>query len=243
MQGNVIETHVKDMANRGVIRLSKSPWSSPVVLVGKKDGSTRFCLDFRNVNPVTRKDVYPLPRIDNTLDTLGGMRYFTTLDLASGYWQVPLKEEDMQKTAFSMHTGLWDFTVIPFGLCGAPALFQRLMEIMLAGLNWESCLVYLDDIILFSRIFHEHVSRLESVLSRLRTGGLKLKVKKCTFCAPQVEYLGHIVSKHGLCPDESKVSAVQNFPLPQDVTQLRSFLGLIGYYRRFIKNYSLHYIA
>ena len=202
------------MGNRGVIRPSKSPWSSPVVLVGKKDGSTRFCVDFRKVNAVTRKDVYPLPRIDETLDTLGGARYFTTLDLESGYWQVPLKEDDMQKTAFSTHTGLWEFTVMPYGLCGAPALFQLLMEIMLGGLNWESCLVYLDDIIIFSRTFQEHLSRLESVLSRLRTGGLKLKVKKCTFCAPQVEYLGHIVSKDGLRPDESTVSAMQNFPLP-----------------------------
>ena len=185
-QRKVIETHVKDMANRGVIRPSKSPWSSPVVLVGKKDGSTRFCVDFRKVNATTCKDVYPLPRIDETLDTLGGARYFTTLDLASGYWQVPLKEEDMQKTAFSTHIGLWEFTVMPFGLCGAPASFQRLMEIMLAGLNWESYLVCLDDIIIFSRTFQEHLSRLESVLSRLRTGGLKLKVKKCTFCAPKL---------------------------------------------------------
>ena len=239
-QRKVIETHVKDMAHRGVIRPSKSPWSSPVVLVGKKDGSTRFCVDFRKVNAVTRKDVYPLPRIDETLDTLGGASYFTTLDLASGYWQVPLKEEDKHKTAFSTHTGLWEFTVMPFGLCGAPASFQRLMEIMLAGLNWETCLVYLDDIIIFSRTFDEHLNRLESVLSRLRTGGLKLKVKKCTFCAPQVKYLGHVVSKEGLRPDESKVSAVQNFPIPQDLTQLRSFLGLIGYYRRFIKDFSMH---
>ena len=239
-QHKVIETHVKDMAHRGVIRPSKSPWSSPVVLVGKKDGSTRFCVDFCKVNAVTCKDVYPLPRIDETLDTLGGASYFTTLDLASGYWQVPLKEEDRQKTAFSTHTGLWEFTVMPFGLCGAPASFQLLMEIMLAGLNWETCLVYLDDIIIFSHAFEEHLSRLESVLSRLRTGGLKLKIKKCTFCASEVKYLGHVVSKDGLCPDESKVSAVQNFSVPQDLTQLRSFLGLIGYYRRFIQDFSMH---
>ena len=224
-QREVIETHIRDIANRGIIRPSKSPWSSPVVLVGKKDGSTPFCVDFRKLNAVTRKDVYPSPRIDKTLDTLGGACYFTTLDLASGYWQVPLKEEDIPKTAFSSHTGLWEFTVMPFGLCGAPATFQRLMEIMLAGLNWESCLVYLDNIIIFSRTFEEHLSRLESVMSWLRAGGLKLKVKKCTFCAPEVKYLGHIVSKDGLHPDKSKVNAVQNFPVLQDLTQLRSFLG------------------
>ena len=124
-QREVIETHIRDMANRGIIKPSKSPWSSPVVLAGKKDGSTRFCVDFRKLNAVTRKDpMYPLPRIDETLDTLGGAFYFTTLDLASGYWQVPLKEEDIPKTAFSSHTGLWEFTVMPFGLCGAPATFQ-----------------------------------------------------------------------------------------------------------------------
>ena len=242
-QRKVVDAHVTDMANRGIIRPSKSPWSSPKVLVGKKDGSTRFCVDFRKLNSDTRKDFYPLPRVDETLDTLGGPQYFTTLDLASGYWQVPLKEEDMAKTAFTTPgtaNSLWEFTVMPFGLCGAPASFQRLMEILLAGLNWESCLVYLDDIIIFSRTFEEHLGRLESVLSRLRAGGLKLKVRKCTFCAPQVKYLGHVVSKDGLRPDESKVSAVQNFPIPQDLTQLRSFLGLIGYYRRFIQDFSMH---
>ena len=242
-QRKVVDAHVKDMANRGIIRPSKSPWSSPIVLVGKKDGSTRFCVDYRKLNSVTRKDVYPLPRIDETLDTLGGAQYFTTLDLASGYWQLPLKEEDMHKTAFTTpgtSNSLWEFTVMPFGLCGAPASFQRLMEILLAGLTWEACLVYLDDIIVFSRTFEEHLGRLDSVLSRIRNGGLKLKVKKCTFCAPQVKYLGHVVSKDGLRPDESKVSAVSNFPIPQDLTQLRSFLGLIGYYRRFIQDFSMH---
>ena len=131
--------------------------------------------------------MYPLPQIDETLYTLGGAHYFTTLDVAAGYWQVPLKEEDMQKTAFSMHTGLWKFAVMPVGLCGVPASFQRLMEIRLTGLKCESCLVYLDDIIIFTHAFQEHLSRLESVLSNLCTGGLEHKVKKCTFCAPHVE--------------------------------------------------------
>ena len=129
---------------------------------------------------------------------------------------------------------------MPFGLCGAPATFQQLMEIMLAGLNWESCLVFLDDIIIFSRTFEENLNRLESVMCRLRTAGLKLKIKKCTFCASEVKYLGHIVSKNGLSHDESKVNGVKSFPVPQDLTQLRSFLGLVGYHRRFIKDFSLH---
>ena len=243
MQRKVVDAHVKDMANWGVVRPSKSPWSSPIVLVGKKDGSTRFCVDYHKLTSITCKDVYPLLRIDETLDTLGGAQYVTTLDLASGYWQLPLKEEDMHKTAFTTpgtSNSLWDFTVMPFGLCGAAASFQRLMEILLAALTWESCLVYLDDIIVFSRTFEEHLVRLQSVLSRIRNGGLKLKVKKCTFCAPQVKYLGHVVSKDGLSPDRRKVSAVNHFPIPQDLTQLRSFRGLIGYYRRFIQDFSMH---
>ena len=172
-QRKVVDAHVTDMANRGVIRPSKSPWSSPMVLVGKKDDSTRFCVDFCKLNSVTQRDVYPVPHLDETLGTLGGAQYLSTLDLASGYWQVPLKEEDMAKTAFTTPgtaNSLWEFTVMPFGLCGAPASFQRLMEILLAGLNWESCLVYLDDIIIFSQSFEEHLGRLESVLSRLRAG-------------------------------------------------------------------------
>ena len=242
-QRKVVDVHVKDVANRGIIRPSKSPWSSPIVLVGKKDGSTRFCVDYRKLNSVTHKDVYPLPRKDETLDTLGGTQYFTTLDLASSYWQLPLHEEDMHKTAFTTpgtSNSLWEFSIMPFGLCRAPASFQRLVEILLAGLTWESCLVYLDYIIVFSCTFEEHLGRLGSALSRIRNGSLKMKVKKCAFYAPQVKYLGHVVSKDSLRPDESKVSAVSNFSIPQDLTQLRSFLGLIGYYRRFIQDFSMH---
>ena len=167
MQHEVVDAHVKDMANRGIIRPSKSPWSIPIGLVGKKDGSTRFCEDHHKLNSDTRKDVYSLPHIDETLDTLGGMQYFALLDLALGYWQLPLKEEDMHKTAFTTpgtSNSLWEFTVMPFGLCREPASFQRLMEILLAGLTWQSCLIYLDDIIVFSCTSEEHLGRLDSVL-------------------------------------------------------------------------------
>lgn len=154
---------LKDMLDEGVIEESTSPWSSPVVLVTKKDGSTRFCVDYRKLNDVTKKDSYPLPRIDDTLSTLSGSRWFSTLDLKSGYWQVGLHHEDKEKTAFSAGSGLYQFTVMPFGLCNAPATFERLMECVLRGLTWETCLVYLDDVIVFGRTFEEHLKNLREV--------------------------------------------------------------------------------
>ena len=139
------------MLSKGIIQPSSSPWASPVVLVRKKDGSTRFCIDYRKVNAVTRKDAYPLPRVDDTLDTLAGAKWFTTLDLLSGYWQVEVEPSDKQKTAFCTPEGLYEFNVMPFGLCNAPATFQRLMDMVLAGIQWSSCLVYLDDIIVVGK--------------------------------------------------------------------------------------------
>ena len=171
----VIQTEVQKMLSRGVIQPSNSPWSSPVVLVKKQDDSWRFCVDFRKLNSVTHKDAYPLPRIDETLETLSGSVYFTTLDLASGYWQVQLQETDKEKTAFSTPNGHYEFNVMPFGLTNAPATFQRLMECILAGLTMEECLIYIDDIIVFGASFEEYLGRLQRVLQRLRESGMKLK--------------------------------------------------------------------
>ncbi|KAG5896052.1 hypothetical protein JTB14_011047 [Gonioctena quinquepunctata] len=189
---------VSDMGKEGVIEPSDSPWSSPVVLVKKKDGSTRFCVDYRQLNNVTKKDSYPLPRIDDTLDTLAGSTIFSTLDLKSGYWQVELAQEDREKTAFTIGSGLWQFTVMPFGLCNAPATFERLMETVLKGLSWNTCLVYLDDIIVVGRSFEDHVKNLEEVFLRLRNPGLKLSPKKCHLFQKEVRYLGHVVSGEGV---------------------------------------------
>ena len=234
----VIEEHVNKMLDDGVISESKSPWASPVVLVSKKDGSIRFCVDYRKLNAVTMKDVYPIPRIDDSLNALGGMKYFSTFDLAQGYWQTPMEEDSKAKTAFTTHCGLYQFNVMPFGLCNAPATFQRSMDLVLAGIKWKSCLVYIDDIIVFSKTFEEHIAELEELFTRLNKFNLKLKASKCFFCKKSVEYLGHVVSKHGIQVDQKKVRAAQDLKPPQNVTEVKSFLGLTGYYRRFIRNYA-----
>ena len=179
------------MLVKEIIRPSTSPWSSPIVLVSKPDGSTRFCIDYRKVNLVTKKDAYPLPRIDDTLNALGGAKYFTTLDLQSGYWQVALEEKSKEVTAFTTSKGHWEFNVLPFGLTNAPATFQRLMDLVLTGLHWSECLVYLDDIIIFGRTFDEHLSRSRTVLERLNQAGLTLKPSKCQWARNEVKYLGH----------------------------------------------------
>ena len=169
---------MEDMKSKGVIEKSYSLWSSPVVLV-RKDGGLRFCVDYRRLNGVTKKDCFPLPRIDDTLDTLAGAKWFSTLDLKSGYWQVTLHPEDKEKTAFSTGQGLWQFTVMPFGLCNAPATFERLMESVPRGLTYDACLVYLDDVIVIGRTFQEQLDNLRKVFQRLREAHLKLNPAKC----------------------------------------------------------------
>ena len=229
---------VKEMLDKDVIQPSGSPWASPVVLVKKKDGSTRFCVDYRRVNAVTRKDAYPLPRVDETLDTLAGSKWFSTLDLISGYWQVEVSPEDREKTAFTTPSGLFEFKVMPFGLCNAPATFQRLMDMVLAGMQWKSCLVYLDDVIIVGKTFQDHLQNLREVFQRLREAGLKLKPTKCDFCALQVEFLGHIVSAEGVQTDPSKTEKVAQWPTPTSRREVQQFLGLANYYRRFVKDFA-----
>ena len=170
---------VEEMMQQGVVVLSASPWASPVVLVRKKDGGMRFCVDYRKLNRATKLDEYPLPRIDDTLDMLSGAQHFTTLDLASGYWQVPVDQTSQEKTAFITHSGLYEFRKMPFGLVNAPATFQRLMQVVLCGLTKKVCHVYVDDVLVFGCTFEEHVQNLCSVLDRIRRAGLRLKPKKC----------------------------------------------------------------
>jgi len=212
---------IADMEKQGVICPSSSPWASPVVLVPKKNGQLRFCIDYRRLNAITKKDIYPLPRIDDTLDQLGKAKYFTSLDLASGYWQVTLDERSRQKSAFTTHCGLYEFVRMPFGLCNAPATFQRLMQVVLAGLDWKSCFVYLDDILIASQTFEEHLKHLREVFCRLRKAMLRLKPKKCHILRTEVQYLGHVVSAEGIRPDPAKVEKVMSYTVPTDVTEVR----------------------
>ena len=229
---------IDDMLKKDIIQHSSSPWSSPIVLVKKKDGSARFCVDYRKLNAVTKKDAYPLPRVDDTLDTLAGSKFFSTLDLINGYWQVEVTEEDRQKTAFATSEGLFEFKRMPFGLCNAPATFQRLMDRVLKDLKWSECLVYIDDIVIFGRTFDEHLCHVANVLSHLRQAGLKLKPEKCYFLQQEVRYLGHIVSEEGIATDPSKITAVSNWPAPLCKKDVQRFLGLANYYRRFIKGFA-----
>ena len=235
---DTVKTEVNRMLEHDVIRPSTSPWSSPIVMVRKNDGSWRFCVDCRKLNSVTHRDAYPLPRIDATLDSLVGCKYFTTLDLASGYWQVALEESDKEKTAFSTLQGHYEFNVMPFGLINAPATFQRLMECALAGLTNEQCLIYLDDIIVFSSSFVEHLQRLRNIFVALRQARLQLKLSKCTFASTTVHYLGHVESATGVKPDPNKIEAVSQYPVPTNIKELKKFLGLANYYRKFIYNYA-----
>lgn len=233
-----VDEFVQDGLSRNIIRPSRSPWASPLVLVKKTDGSTRFCVDFRKLNEVTVGDSFPIPRIDDSLRALHGAQIFTTLDLTKGYWQVPVKEADREKTAFNCHRGLYEFNTMPFGLKGAPATFQRLMSSVLGEFNWKILLIYLDDVVIYSRSLDEHFEHLNRVFEKIRNAGLKLQPTKCAFARKQVRYLGHIVSRCGVEPDPEKVRAIREFPRPITVSDLRRFLGMASYYRRFISGFA-----
>ena len=238
MKKSLVDQQLEEMLQAGHIVPSHSPWAAPIVLSPKKDGSLRFCVDYRKLNASTIKTAYPIPRIDDTLDSLREAKYISTLDLRSGYWQVEIDRESRSKTAFITHRGLFEFVVMPFGLSNAPATFQRLMDIVLAGIKWQSCLVYIDDIIVFSPTFEQHLKDLSNVFDRLSAAGLTLKATKCDFCRKELKYLGHLVTPEGIKPDPGLVDAVQSFPRPQRLKDVQSFLGLTGYYRRFIRDYA-----
>lgn len=226
------------MLKHNLIQPSVSPWASPVVLVKKKDGSWRFCVDYRKLNSVTLKDSFPLPLITQTLDSLHGAKYFSTLDLLSGYFQVELDPSAREKTAFVTENNLMEFLVLPFGLTNSPATFQRLMGHVLRGLEYRSALIYLDDVIVFGKTLQEHLHNLEEVFQRFREANLKLNPKKCSFVKNEVSYLGHIVSAEGVKPNPEKIKVVEEFPVPKNLKELRNFLGLANYYRRFVKDFA-----
>ena len=234
-----VRKHLKEMLDIGAIRRSNSPWASPVVLVRKKDGSLRFCIDLRKLNARTIKDAYSIPRIEDALDSLNGACIFTSLDLKSGYWQVELDEESIPLTAFTVGPlGFYECVRMPFGLTNAPATFQRLMESCLGDLHLSWCIIYLDDIIIFSKNPDDHITRLEGVFEKLAEAGLKLKPSKCEFFKARLKYLGHVVSPQGIATDPAKIEAILKWPRPKTVTDVRSFTGFTNYYRKFIKGYA-----
>jgi hypothetical protein len=239
LEQEFIKEEIDRMLKNNLIQPSESPWASPVVLVRKKNGSLRFCVDYRKLNSVTRRDGYPLPRIDELLDMFGRSKYFSTLDLASGYWQVAMETRDQAKTAFITSQGLYEFKVMPFGLTNAPATFQRLMNKVFKEEIGQFVAVYLDDIIIFSATFEEHLQHLRYIFEKLKEAGLRLGKDKCEFCKLELAFLGHIVSGQGISPDPSKIEKIKNFPIPKNTTELRGFLGLASYYRKFIQEFSI----
>src|SRR5256886_222999 len=230
--------HIEEMLKKGIIRKSKSPWSSPVVFVPKKGGEIRFCIDYRKLNKVTKKDNHLLPKIDEMLDKFEGSQWFSSIDLASAYWQVKMDERDIEKTAFITSEGLYECLVMPFRLCNAPATFQRLMHEVLGNLIYTKAPVYLDDIIIHSETFEQHLEDIQEVFDNLRDAKLMSKESKCEFCAAEIKFLGHIVGRDGRKVDPDKVEKVKNYPRPENISQLRGFLGLASYYRKFIKDFS-----
>ncbi|XP_065435190.1 uncharacterized protein LOC135977995 [Chrysemys picta bellii] len=233
-----VKKHILDLVTQGVLKESHSPWASPAVIVIKKDGGVRFCCDYRKLNEVTHKDAYPLPRVEESLDALGSARVFSTLDLTSGYFQVAVEERDREKTAVTTPFGLFEWTRMPFGLCNAPATFQRLMEGVLGDYILDTLLIYLDDVIVFSKDFESHMEKLDLVFTRLKEHGLKLKPSKCCLLREKVKFLGHVISKDGIQVDEEKTRALENWPVPKNAKQVRQALGFMSYYRRFVPKFA-----
>jgi hypothetical protein len=224
-----INRQIDEMLATGLIVPSKSPWLSPVVLVKKKNGKWRMCIDYRKLNAITKKDSFPLPRIDDVLDMLGKAKMFSTIDLAAGYNQVSVAKADREKTAFITHDGLYEYAVMPFGLCNASPTFQRMMqEVLLEHRKYS--LVYLDDIIIFSPDEQQHLIDVEKIVKAIGMAGLKMRKEKCEFFQTQVHYLGYRISTDGIQPNEEKIRAMNEFPTPGNVKGVQSFLGLAGFY-------------
>lgn len=237
-QMSEVKQLLQDMMDQKVIQRSVSPYASPVVLVRKRSGAIRLCVDYRLLNAITVKDSFPLPRIEESLEALGGARYFSSTDLSHGYFQIAMDPASVQQTAFRVPWGLFEFLRLPQGLCNSPSTFQRVMEMIFGDLNLSQLVLYLDDILVFSRTFEEHLQRLDTVFQRLIKHGLKLKGEKCRLFQSEVHHLGHVVSPEGVAVDPSKVERIINWPVPKTVTDLCSFLGLASYYRRFVPGFA-----
>ena len=233
----VMKKEVEYMLVNGIIEPSKSQWSSPCILVPKGDGSNRFCTDFRKVNTITKTDSYPIPRVEDCIDKIGRAEYVSKFDLLKGYWQVPLTPRAKEITAFVTPTGFYQYRVMPFGLKNAPATFQQMIHQILAGL--EGCEGYIDDIIIFSDTWDQHMERMKQFLTRLRQAQLTVNLAKSEFGQACITYLGHVVGKGGVKSIHAKVDAILNFPTPKSKSQLMRFLGMVGFYQKFCKNFAV----
>ena len=232
-----VNSQVKQMLKHNIIRPSCSPWNSPLLLVKKKDNSMRFVCDFRGLNDVTKKDNYPLPHIRDVVDKMEGSTFWTTLDAASAYWSMPLDEQDKEKTAFQVPRGKFEFNVTPYGLTNAGASYQRLMDICLSGLPSNRILAYMDDVVIFSRTFSEHIADIKEVFERFRAAKISLKASKCTFAAKTVDFLGYELSSQGIKPQNKLTSAIKEFPQPTNRKEVKRFLGMAGFYRNFVQGF------
>jgi hypothetical protein len=233
-----LQMQLEELLKKGYIFPSVSPWGSPVLFVRNKDGTLRLCINFRQFNKVIVKNKYPLPRIDDLFDQLKDAKIFSKIDLRSRYHQVRIKEEDISKTTFRIRYGHYDFAVVPFGLSNAPAIFMCLMNGVFQEYLDKFVIVFLDDILIYSKSEEEHEHHLRMVLQVLRECQLYAKLSKCSFYQKQIHYLGHIISKDGIAVDLEKIEAIREWPAPKNVTEVRSFMGLAGYYRRFIEGFS-----
>jgi hypothetical protein len=232
-----LQLHLEELLKKGYIHPSMSPWGAPVLFM-KKDGTLRLCIDFIQLNKVTIKNKYPLPRIDDLFDHLKGAKIFSKIDLRSGYQQVRIKDQDIRKTSFRTRYGHYEFTVVSFGLLNAPTIFMCLMSGVFRDCLDKFVIVFLDDILVYSKLEEEHEQHLRMVLQVLREHQLYAKLSKCSFYQRKIHYLGHIISKEGIVVDPEKVEAIREWLAPRNVVKVRSFMGLVGYYRRFITGFS-----
>lgn len=233
-----VNHQVEEMLSNHIIRPSKSPWNAPILLVKKKDNSTRFVCDFRGLNNTTKKDTYPLPQIKDMIDKMHGMRYWSALDAASAYWSIPLQECDKEKTAFSVPRGKYEFEVMTYGLCNAGPSYQRMIDMVLSGLAPNRVLAYIDDVAVFSETWEEHLELLKATFQALKASGISLKLSKCVFAAKQIEFLGFVLSEKGVKPQQRLTEAIEKFAKPTNKKEIRRFLGMANFYREFIPNFS-----
>ncbi|GBG60280.1 hypothetical protein CBR_g4234 [Chara braunii] len=233
-----LRNQLDELLEKGWIRPSSSPFGAPVLFVPKKEGELRMCIDYRGLNAITVKNVEPLPRIDDLLDRAQGCKYFSKIDLRSGYHEIEVHPDDQYKTTFRTRYGHYEFIVMPFGLTNAPATFQRCMNNLFRPWLDRFVVVYLDDILVFSKTLQEHQGHLRQVLEKLREANFKINAKKCEWAKTEVLYLGHVLDGDGIKPEDSKIAAIRDWPTPRTLTALRSFLGLANYYRKIVRNFS-----